>query len=67
MGELHIVRTDMYGKYELTGLAPGTYRIVSTFEYSTPESMDFDEMRAKTVVVDEGRDRQEDLDLFVIR
>jgi hypothetical protein len=57
----------MYGKYELTGLSPGTYRLVSTFEFLAPEQTDIDEMRPLTVKVDEGRDQQQDVDLFVIR
>jgi hypothetical protein len=67
LGDPHIVRTDMQGRYELIGLAPGTYRLVSTFEYANPESFDIDEMRPRTLVVEEGRDQQQDLDLFVIR
>jgi hypothetical protein len=57
----------MRGQYELIGLAPGTYRLVSTFEYLNPEAGDIDEMRPRTVVVEEGRDQQQDIDLFVIR
>ena len=54
--EPRTVRTDMHGHYELVGLAPGTYRLVSTFEYLNPEAIDIDEMRPRTVVVEEGRD-----------
>jgi hypothetical protein len=57
----------MFGKYELTGLAPGTYRLVSTFEFLSPEQMDIDGMLPLTVKVEEGRDQQQDVDLFVIR
>jgi hypothetical protein len=67
LGELRTIRTDMQGHYELIGLAPGTYRLLSTFEYLSPESADIDEMRPRTLVVEEGRDQQQDLDLFVIR
>jgi hypothetical protein len=67
LGDPRSVRTDMQGRYELIGLAPGTYRLVSTFEYLNPEAGDVDEMRPRMVVVEEGRDQQQDIDLFVIR
>jgi hypothetical protein len=67
IGELHVVRADMFGKYELTGLAPGAYRLVSTFEFLSPEQMDIDGMLPLTVKVEEGREQQQDVDLFVIR
>jgi hypothetical protein len=62
-----VIRTDSRGQYELIGIAPGTYRLVSTFEFANPEAVDIDEMRPRTVVVEEGRDQQQDIDLFVIR
>ena len=65
--DLRTVRTDMHGQYQLVGLAPGTYRLFSTFEYLNPESADIDGMSPRTVVVEEGRDQQQDLDLYVIR
>jgi hypothetical protein len=67
VGELHVVRTDMYGKFELTGLAAGSYRLVSTFEFLSPESADIDEMRPRTFTIEEGRDQQQDIDLWVIK
>jgi hypothetical protein len=67
LGEPHTIRTDVHGKYELIGLAPGTYRLVSTFEYANPEAVDMDEMQPRTLVVEEGRDQQQDVDLFIIR
>jgi hypothetical protein len=67
LGEPRTVRSDQYGKYELIGLAPGTYRLVSTFEYLNPEAMDIDNMLPRTITVEEGRDQQQDIDLFVIR
>ena len=67
LGEPRTVRTDARGQYELIGLAPGTYRLVSTFEYQNPEAADIDDMRPRTILVEEGRDQQQDIDLFVIR
>src|SRR5262249_31676494 len=65
--EPRIVRADMRGQFTITGLAPGTYRLASTFEYLAPEAGGFDAMTPRTVVVEEGRDQQQDLDLYVIR
>jgi hypothetical protein len=61
------VRTDLHGQFQLGGLAPGTYRLVSTFEYSSPETADIDTMAPHNVTVEEGRDQQQDLQLYVIQ
>jgi hypothetical protein len=61
------VRTDIHGQYQLAGLAPGTYRLVSSFEYSSPEIADIDAMSPRTVTVEEGRDQQQDVDLYIIQ
>ena len=65
--ELHTTRSDMRGKYNFVGLAPGTYRLVSTFEYNLPGTPDIDGMSPRVFQVEEGRDQQQDLDLWVIR
>jgi hypothetical protein len=65
--DLHTVRTDVRGKYSFTGLAPGTYRVVATFEYQLPQASDIDTMRPKVITVEEGREQQLNLDLWSIR
>jgi hypothetical protein len=65
--EPRTVRADAQGQYQFVGLAPGTYRLVSTFEYRSPEAEDIDIMTPLTVVVEEGRDQQQDLSLYIIR
>ncbi len=65
--ELRATRTDLRGKYTFAGLAPGTYRVVSTFEYEAPDVRELDSMSPKVVKVEEARDQQLDLSLFVIR
>jgi hypothetical protein len=65
--DLRIVRADMQGRYQITGLAPGTYRIVSTFDYDSPDVDELDTLYPRTIKVEEGRDQQIDLDLSVIR
>jgi hypothetical protein len=65
--DLHTTRTDMRGQYNFVGLAPGTYRLVSTFEYQVPVTGDIDTMSPRVFQVEEGRDQQQDLDVWVIR
>jgi hypothetical protein len=62
-----IVRTGVQGQYQLAGLAPGTYRLFSTFEYLYPEESDIEAMSPRLLIVEEGRDQQQDLDLYIIR
>jgi hypothetical protein len=65
--DLRSTRTDMRGQYNFVGLAPGTYRLVSTFEYQSPATGDIDAMSPRVFKVEEGRDQQQDLDAYVIR
>jgi hypothetical protein len=65
--ELLTAYTTMRGEYQFTGLAPGVYRVLSTFEYQTPETAEMTACGAKTVKVEEGRTAQQDLDLYVVR
>ena len=65
--EIRSTRTDVHGKYNFTGLAPGTYRVVSTFEFDSPETPDIDAMAPRVFKVEEGRDQQQDITMYVIR
>lgn len=65
--DLRSAITDIHGQFQFFGLVPGTYRLVSTFEYQAPETYDIDLMTPHIVKVEEGRDQQQDIDLFVIR
>ncbi|MEO8592932.1 MAG: carboxypeptidase-like regulatory domain-containing protein [Candidatus Solibacter sp.] len=65
--ELRSTRTDLRGKYSFQGLAPGSYRVVSTFEYRSPATGDIDTMRPKVVTLEEGREQQQDLELWIMR
>jgi hypothetical protein len=65
--ELRATRTDLRGQYNFPGLAPGTYRLVSTFEYQSPATGDIDAMSPRVFQVEEGRDQQQDLEVWVIR
>lgn len=65
--ELREIRTDRYGRYRFEGVPPGEYRIVSTFEYRTPDPASMEKAGATGIRVDEAQARQLDLDLYVIR
>jgi protocatechuate 3,4-dioxygenase beta subunit len=67
LADLRTVRTDTRGRYTFAGLAPGLYRILSTFEFNAPESSDLDASGAGMFRLEEGRDEPLDLDLYVIR
>ena len=61
-----ITRTDVHGQYHFSGLAPGNYRVLSSFEYLTVDSATMAQPAAKSVVVENTHDVQQDLDLFVL-
>ena len=59
-------RTDVHGQYRFSGLAPGTYRVLSSFEYLIVDPTTMAQPAAKSVVVENTHDSQQDLDLFVL-
>jgi len=65
--DLRVTRTDAHGLYRFEGLAPGSYRILATFEYLMPDVAAMEAASAKTVRVQEHGDQAQDLDLYVIR
>lgn len=65
--DLRVTRTDMQGRYQFAGLAPGTYRVLSSFEYQMPDSMSISGAAPKILIVEAGRDAAQDLDLYVLR
>ena len=67
VGDLRMVRTDMRGQYRFEGLAPGAYRILSTFEYLAPDAETMDAARALPVTVDTRNEFTRDVDLYVIQ
>jgi hypothetical protein len=56
LNDLRTTRTDLRGQYQFYGLAPGNYRVVSSFEFQAPDSAALDTMRPATVKVEEGQD-----------
>jgi len=61
-----VTRTDVQGQYRFSGLAPGNYRVLSSFEYLTVDSATMAQAAAKSVLVESTHDAQQDLDLFVL-
>jgi len=63
-GELRTTRSDVHGQYRFNGLAPGLYRIVSTFEYEKPDSESMQAAGARLVTLSKATDTPQDLDLY---
>ncbi len=61
LGELRTTRTDVRGQFQFTGLAPGTYRIASTFEFQMPDAATMEAAGALTIKVEEGVDLSQEL------
>ena len=69
VAELRTAISDLHGRYRFDGLAPGTYRILGTFEYlsPSPETIDAADADAPALTLDAHSDVTRDLDLCAIR
>jgi hypothetical protein len=65
--DFQILRTDINGGYRFTGLAPGSYRLLATFDYRTPDGAVMELAAVKTAKVGEGGDVIQDLEQYVVR
>ena len=65
--ELVPSRADLQGVYRFQGLPPGTYRILSSFEYGNPDMAAFDLATATVIQVDAHGTVTRDLDLYGLR
>ncbi len=65
-GELRTTRAGVDGTYSFAGLAPGVYRVVSTFEFQAPDSAAMSQAGAREVRVEDGREAVQDLELWVM-
>ena len=55
------------GQYHFYGLAPGGYRVLSSYDFQAPDPLDLTSANAQTLRVQEGQDLPADLDLYVVR
>jgi hypothetical protein len=65
--DTYVTITDVQGRYHFSSLAPGHYRVLSSFEYQMPDSKIMTEAHARELQVDVRSDTGLDLDLYVIR
>lgn len=65
LSDLRKILTDTRGDYRFVGLTPGSYRIVSSFEFEDPDERMMESVRAKMVVVSPGTESTHDLDLYI--
>jgi large repetitive protein len=63
--ETFMTLTDTQGRYQFTGLTPGNYRLLASFDYSTADSSVMSMARARSITIPSGSDKQQDLDLYV--
>jgi hypothetical protein len=55
------------GRYHFTGLAPGRYQVLSSFDFNQPTNEEMEAARAVTIALKEGTETSKDLELFVAR
>jgi Carboxypeptidase regulatory-like domain len=65
--DLRTVRADMRGRFQVFGLAPGTWRLLSTLDVEDPDAAEMEQLLPKSLKVEAGRDYSMDLDLSVLR
>jgi hypothetical protein len=66
LSDLKTARTDPRGVYQFQDLAPGSYRLLATFEYRDPDPAAMEAARAQSVRIDSRGQAQMDLDLFTL-
>jgi hypothetical protein len=62
--DLRETRADIRGNYRFEGLPPGSYRVLSTFEYMAPDPNAMDLGGALPIEIAAHTDLQTDLDLY---
>jgi len=53
---LRSARTDLQGRYRFSGLPPGRYRLLSSFDFERPSAQDMEAARADEVSLKESSD-----------
>jgi hypothetical protein len=62
--DLRKTLTGPRGEYRFSGLTPGSYRVVSSFEFDDPDEGMMETARAATVSLESGKDPSQDLELY---
>jgi protocatechuate 3,4-dioxygenase beta subunit len=65
VGELRMARTDVQGQFRFTGLAPGGYRMLGTFEFQMPDAATMDAAGALVIKAEEGAELAQEVPLYV--
>jgi hypothetical protein len=61
IGELRRVWTDASGSFRFGGLTPGTYRLLSTFDYNSPDEAQINMYTTRTIRVELSTDQDVEL------
>jgi len=61
--DVQITHADAQGQYRFPDLAPGNYRVLSSFDFDEPDGS-LDAKGGKTLHVEEARETVQDLDLL---
>ena len=67
LGEVRTTRSDLNGQYRFSGLAPGKYRVLSSFESRERDQSLMTVAPARTLSLKEGSETSQDLALYVTR
>jgi hypothetical protein len=65
LGEIRQTLADAQGGFRFGGLAPGVYRIISSFDFQAPDAELMQALSPRTVKAGEGEDAAADLTLYV--
>jgi len=65
--DVQVTRSDVRGQFQFLGLAPGTYRVLASFEFQMPDQAALDAANAAVLKTEEGRDTNAELTLYVIQ
>ena len=65
-GDLRVTRAGVDGQYVFAGLAPGAYRVASTFEYQAPDWAAMTRAGAREVRIEQGGEAAQDPELWVM-
>lgn len=64
--DVQLTRADIHGQYRFAGLAPGSYRVLSSYEFN-PSNEIADPPASRTLQVEAGSDVPQDLEVTEIR